>query len=332
MTGRVAINGFGRIGRGVLRALLEQESDLEVVAVNDLTDAKTLAQLLQRDSIYGRLPWEVTVEGEELVIGDRRIRILAEQDPAKLPWAELGVDAVLESTGRFTDADAARAHLDAGAGRVLVSAPAKDADLTVVVGVNDDLYDPEQHRIISNASCTTNALAPLAKVLDELAGIEYGFMTTVHAYTQDQRLVDAPHKDPRRARSAALNIVPTSTGAAKAIGLVLPQLDGKLQGDSIRVPVPVGSIVELNATVEREVTRGEVLNAYRAASEGPLDGVMEYSEEPLVSTDIIGNPHSSIFDSQLTRVDGKHIKVVAWYDNEWGFSNRAARLLARLSE
>ncbi|WP_427871066.1 type I glyceraldehyde-3-phosphate dehydrogenase [Leucobacter luti] len=332
MTGRVAINGFGRIGRGVLRALLEQESDLEVVAVNDLTDAKTLAQLLQRDSIYGRLPWEVTVEGEELVIGDRRIRILAEQDPAKLPWAELGVDAVLESTGRFTEADAARAHLDAGAGRVLVSAPAKDADLTVVVGVNDDLYDPEQHRIISNASCTTNALAPLAKVLDELAGIEYGFMTTVHAYTQDQRLVDAPHKDPRRARSAALNIVPTSTGAAKAIGLVLPQLDGKLQGDSIRVPVPVGSIVELNATVEREVTRGEVLNAYRAASEGPLDGVMEYSEEPLVSTDIIGNPHSSIFDSQLTRVDGKHIKVVAWYDNEWGFSNRAARLLARLSE
>ena len=332
MTGRVAINGFGRIGRGVLRALLEQESDLEVVAVNDLTDAKTLAQLLQRDSIYGRLPWEVTVEGDELVIGDRRIRILAEQDPAKLPWAELGVDAVLESTGRFTDADAARAHLDAGAGRVLVSAPAKDADLTVVVGVNDDLYDPEQHRLIANASGTTNALAPLAKVLDELAGIEYGFMTTVHAYTQDQRLVDAPHKDPRRARSAALNIVPTSTGAAKAIGLVLPQLDGKLQGDSIRVPVPVGSIVELNATVEREVTRGEVLNAYRAASEGPLEGVMEYSEEPLVSTDIIGNPHSSIFDSQLTRVDGKHIKVVAWYDNEWGFSNRAARLLARLSE
>ena len=331
MTGRVAINGFGRIGRGVLRALLERGSELEIVAVNDLTDARTLAHLLARDSVYGKAPFDVAVEGDELVIGERRIRILAEKDPAALPWKELEVDAVLESTGRFTDAEAAAAHLGAGAGRVLVSAPSKGADLTIVVGVNDDQYDPAQHRIVSNASCTTNALAPLAQVLDELAGIEYGFMTTVHAYTQDQRLVDAPHDDLRRARAAGLNIVPTSTGAATAIGLVLPQLDGKLTGDSIRVPVPVGSIVEINATVTREVTRGEVLQAYRAASEGRLAGVMEYSEDPLVSTDIVGNPHSSVFDSKLTRVDGPHIKVAAWYDNEWGFSNRAGRLLERLA-
>ena len=331
MTGRIAINGFGRIGRGVLRALIERESELEIVAVNDLTDASTLAHLLSRDSVYGRAPFDVEVVGDELVIGKRRIRILAERDPARLPWKELEVDAVLESTGRFTDAEAASSHLTAGARRVLVSAPSKGADLTIVVGVNDDRYDPAQHRIVSNASCTTNALAPLAQVLDELAGIEYGFMTTVHAYTQDQRLVDAPHEDLRRSRAAGLNIVPTSTGAAKAIGLVLPQLDGKLTGDSIRVPVPVGSIVEINATVTREVTRDELLEAYRVASEGRLAGVMEYSDEPLVSTDIVGNPHSSVFDSQLARVDGKHIKVSAWYDNEWGFSNRAGRLLETLA-
>lgn len=327
MTARVAINGFGRIGRGVLRAIIEQGSDLEVVAINDLTDAATLAHLLSRDSVYGKAPFDVAVEGDALVVGDRRIKILAERDPAKLPWGELGVEVVLESTGFFTKREGASKHLEAGAKRVLVSAPAKRADLTVVLGVNDDKYDPAVHTIVSNASCTTNALAPLAKVLDDLAGIEQGFMTTVHAYTHDQRLVDAPHSDLRRARAAALNIVPSSTGAAAAIGLVLPNLDGKLSGDSLRVPVPVGSIVELNAIVSREVTRDEVLAAYRAAADGPLHGVLEYSEEPLVSSDIVGNTHSSIFDSELTKVDGRLVKVSAWYDNEWGFSNRVAQTL-----
>jgi glyceraldehyde 3-phosphate dehydrogenase len=331
MSNRIAINGFGRIGRGVMRVLLEQEGDLEVVAVNDLTDGATLAHLLEWDSVYGRLQRDIAFDGGELIVDGRRIKVFAEPDPAKLPWGELGVDAVLESTGRFTKADDARKHLEAGAKRVLVSAPATGADLTVVIGVNDDLYDPEQHRIVSNASCTTNAFAPLAQVLDDLAGIEQGFMTTVHAYTQDQNLIDGPHKDPRRARAAALNIVPTTTGAAKAIGLVLPQLDGKLSGTSMRVPVPVGSIVELNAAVSREVTRDEVLAAYAQAAEGRLKGVLEYSDDPLVSSDIVGNPHSSIFDSELTVVQGRHVKVTSWYDNEWGFSNRAAQMLARLA-
>ena len=331
MTGRVAINGFGRIGRGVLRVLLERDSDVEVVAVNDLTDGATLAHLLEWDSVYGRLRRDISFEGDEIVVDDRRIRVFASPDPAELPWGELGIDVVLEATGRFTRAEAARKHVEAGAKRVLVSAPATDADLTVVRGVNDHLYDPERHVILSNASCTTNAFAPLAQVLDDLAGIEQGFMTTVHAYTQDQNLIDGPHKDPRRARAAALNIVPTSTGAAKAIGLVLPQLDGRLSGTSIRVPVPVGSIVELNATVERDVSKEEVLQAYRTASEGALRGILEYSEDPLVSSDIVGNPHSSIFDSELTQVHGRHIKVVTWYDNEWGFSNRAAEMLEALS-
>lgn len=332
MTSRVAINGFGRIGRGVLRAILGSDSDLEVVAINDLTDPKTLAHLLSRDSLYGGLSEKVSVDGDVLVVGDRRIRILAERSPANLPWKDLNIDVVLESTGFFTAAADAKQHLDAGAKRVLVSAPSKGADLTIVVGVNDALYDPETHHIVSNASCTTNALAPLAQVLDDLAGIEYGSMSTVHAYTQDQRLQDAPHDDLRRARAAALNIVPTSTGAAKAIGLVLPQLDGKLSGSSLRVPIPVGSIVELHATVSRDVTLEEVLAAYRTAAEGRLAGVMEYSEEPLVSSDIVGNPHSSIFDSELTHVDGKHVKVVAWYDNEWGFSNRAVQALEMLAK
>lgn len=331
MSNRIAINGFGRIGRGVLRVMLERDIELEAVAVNDLTDGAMLAHLLEWDSVYGRLQEDISIDGDELVVDGRRIKITAEPDPAKLPWGELGVDVVFEATGRFTKAEDARKHIEAGAQRVLVSAPATDADLTVVRGVNDDLYDPEQHRIISNASCTTNAFAPLAQVLDDLAGIEHGFMTTVHAYTQDQNLIDGPHKDPRRARAAALNIVPTSTGAAKAIGLVLPKLDGKLSGTSIRVPVPVGSIVELNATVAREVSRDEVLAAYRAAAEGSLKGILEYSEDPLVSSDIVGNAHSSIFDSELTQIDGKHIKVVTWYDNEWGFSNRAAEMLARLA-
>ncbi|WP_336658642.1 type I glyceraldehyde-3-phosphate dehydrogenase [Leucobacter sp. USHLN153] len=327
MARRVAINGFGRIGRGVLRAIVERGSDLEVVAINDLTDAGTLAHLLARDSIYGALGQPVSVDGTTLVVGDRRIHTFDESDPTKLPWGELGVEVVLEATGRFTRAEDAKQHITAGAQRVLVSAPAKGADLTVVLGVNDDLYDPEQHRIVSNASCTTNALAPLAKVLDDLAGIEWGSMMTVHAYTQDQRLQDAPHQDLRRARAAALNVIPTSTGAATAIGLVLPQLDGKLVGGSLRVPVPVGSIVELTAMVSREVTRDEVLAAYRDAAEGPLAGVLEYSEEPLVSSDIVANPHSSIFDSELTYAEGKHVKVTAWYDNEWGFSQRAAEAL-----
>jgi len=329
---RIAVNGFGRIGRNTLRALLERESDLEIVAVNDLTDPKALAQLLRFDSSLGRLGRPVEVEGDELVVDGRRIKVLAERDPANLPWKELGVDVVLESTGRFTSAEAAKAHLDAGARKVLVSAPSDGADVTLAYGVNTDAYDAASHTIVSNASCTTNALAPLAKVLDDLAGIEHGFMTTVHAYTQEQNLQDGPHRDPRRARAAGVNIVPTTTGAAKAIGLVLPGLDGKLSGDSIRVPVPVGSIVELNTTVAREVTRDEVLAAYQAAAAGPLAGVLEYSEDPLVSSDITGNPASSIFDAALTRVDGKHVKVVAWYDNEWGFSNRVIDTLELLAQ
>ncbi|MFB2555746.1 type I glyceraldehyde-3-phosphate dehydrogenase [Herbiconiux liangxiaofengii] len=328
---RIAINGFGRIGRNALRALLERDSDLEVVAVNDLTEPAALARLLAFDTTAGRLGRPVSVEGDVLVVDGRRIRVLAERDPAELPWAELGIDLVLEATGRFTAASAARAHLDAGAGRVLVSAPSDGADVTLALGVNTDAYDPALHRIVSNASCTTNALAPLAAVLDALAGIEHAFMTTVHAYTQEQNLQDAPHRDARRARAAAVNIVPTTTGAAKAIGLVLPQLDGKLSGDSIRVPVPVGSIVELNATVAREVTREAVLEAYRTAAEGPLAGILEYSDDALVSSDITGNPASSIFDSALTRVEGRHVKVVAWYDNEWGFSNRVIDTLELLA-
>jgi len=328
---RIAINGFGRIGRNVLRALSERETDLEVVAINDLTEPDALAHLLRFDSSLGRFDGTVEVDGDALIVNGHRIRVLAERDPAALPWAELEVELVLESTGRFTAADAARAHLDAGAQRVLISAPATGADVTLAFGVNTDAYDPAVHTIISNASCTTNALAPLAAVLDDLAGIEHGFMTTVHAYTQEQNLQDGPHRDLRRARAAAENIVPTTTGAAKAIGLVLPQLEGKLSGDSIRVPIPVGSIVELNTTVARDVTREQVLDAYRAAAAGPLSGILEYSDAPLVSSDITGRPASAIFDSELTRVDGKHIKVVAWYDNEWGFSNRVIDTLSLLA-
>lgn len=329
---RIAINGFGRIGRNALRVLLARDSDLDIVAVNDLTRPADLARLLAFDTTAGRLGRPVTADDDALVVDGRRITVLAERDPARLPWAELGVDIVLESTGRFTSADAARAHLTAGARKVLVSAPSAGADATVAYGVNTEAYDPAAHTIVSNASCTTNALAPLAAVLDDLAGIEHGFMTTVHAYTQEQNLQDAPHRDARRARAAAVNIVPTTTGAAKAIGLVLPNLDGRLSGDSIRVPVPVGSIVELNTTVARDVSRDDVLAAYRAAAEGPLAGILEYSDDALVSSDITGNPASAIFDSALTRVDGRHIKVVAWYDNEWGFSNRlidTLELLAR---
>jgi glyceraldehyde 3-phosphate dehydrogenase len=328
---RIAINGFGRIGRNTLRALLQRDTDLEVVAINDLTAPETLAHLLRYDSSLGRLGRTVDVIGTDLVIDGRHIRVLAEREPANLPWAELGVEIVLESTGRFTTAEAARAHIQAGAKRVLVSAPTDGADVTLAYGVNTGAYDPAKHVIVSNASCTTNALAPLAAVLDDLAGIEHGFMTTVHAYTQEQNLQDGPHRDLRRARAAAVNIVPTTTGAAKAIGLVLPKLEGKLSGDSIRVPVPVGSLVELNTTVTREVTRDEVLAAYRTASDGALKGILDYSEDPLVSSDITGQPASSIFDSALTRVDGRHVKVVAWYDNEWGFSNRVVDTLELLA-
>jgi glyceraldehyde 3-phosphate dehydrogenase len=328
---RIAVNGFGRIGRNTLRALLTRDTDLEVVAVNDLTAPETLAHLLEFDSTLGRLDKSVEVDGTDLVVDGRRIKVLGEREPANLPWAELGVEIVLESTGRFTSADAARAHIKAGAKRVLVSAPSDGADVTLAYGVNTGDYDPASHVIVSNASCTTNALAPLAAVLDDLAGIEHGFMTTVHAYTQEQNLQDGPHRDLRRARAAGVNIVPTTTGAAKAIGRVLPNLEGKLSGDSIRVPVPVGSIVELNTTVAREVSREEVLAAYRAAADGPLKGVLEYTDKPLVSSDITGRPASSIFDSALTRVDGKHVKVVAWYDNEWGFSHRVIDTLELLA-
>ena len=330
MARRIAINGFGRIGRGVLREIVQHQPDLEVVAINDLASVEGLARLLARDSVYGRFPAPVSVDGESLVVGDRRIRVCAETNPADLPWKELEIDAVLESTGRFTAAEDARAHLDAGAGRVLVSAPSKGADLTVVMGVNDDQFDPATHRIVSNASCTTNALAPLAKVLNDAVGIDHGFMTTVHAYTQDQRLVDGPHDDPRRARAAALNIIPTSTGAAKAIGLVLPELDGKLAGGAIRVPVPTGSLVELTAVVSRDTSLEEVLEAYRAA-ESQLKGALEFSTEPLVSSDIIGHPVTCVFDSELAMVEGRHVKVVAWYDNEAGFSSRAAEALRLIS-
>ena len=318
---RIAINGFGRIGRSTLRALIERGSELEVVAINDLGAVDDLARLLKFDTTLGRFNHDVETTEDSLVIDGKAIKVFAEKDPAKLPWGELDVDIALESTGRFTKAEKASAHITAGAKKVLVSAPSKGADVTLAYGVNSEAYKPE-HTVISNASCTTNALAPLAKVLDDLAGIEQGFMTTVHAYTGDQMVQDGPHKDPRRARAAAENIIPTSTGAAKAIGLVLPQLDGKLSGDAIRVPVPVGSIVEINTTVSREVTRDEVLDAYKKAAEGELKGILDYETEPVVSSDIVGQPASSIFDSALTRVDGKHVKVVAWYDNEWGFSNR----------
>ena len=328
---RIAINGFGRIGRSTLRALIERGSDLEVVAINDLGPVEDLARLLKFDTTLGRFGYSVEVSGDEIIIDGKPIKILAEKNPENLPWSELGVDVVLESTGRFTKADKARAHITAGAKKVLVSAPSKGADVTLAYGVNTEAYKPE-HTIISNASCTTNALAPLAKVLDDLAGIEQGFMTTVHAYTGDQMVQDGPHKDPRRARAAAENIIPTSTGAAKAIGLVLPQLDGKLSGDAMRVPVPVGSIVEINAIVSRDVTRDEVLEAYRTAADGELKGILEYETEPVVSSDIVGQAASSIFDSALTRVEGKMVKVVAWYDNEWGFSNRVVDNLELIGE
>ena len=331
MTVRVGINGFGRIGRNFFRAVQASGADIEIVAANDLGDLNTMAHLLKYDSILGRFPVDVSVVDGGIKYGDKTLQILAEREPANLPWKDLNVDVVVESTGFFTDATAAKAHVDGGAKKVIISAPAKNEDITVVMGVNHQDYDPEQHTIISNASCTTNCLAPMAKALNDEFGIVKGLMTTIHAYTQDQNLQDAPHKDLRRARAAALNIVPTSTGAAKAIGLVLPELKGKLDGYALRVPVPTGSATDLSFEAGRETTVEEVNAAVKAAAEGPLAGVLEYSEDPLVSSDITGNPASSIFDSALTRVDGRHIKVVAWYDNEWGFSNRVIDTLELLA-
>ncbi|WKU07418.1 type I glyceraldehyde-3-phosphate dehydrogenase [Micromonospora sp. HUAS LYJ1] len=327
MTIRVGINGFGRIGRNFFRAVLASGADIEVVAVNDLTDNATLAHLLKYDSILGRLPHEVKATADEITVGGKTIKAYAEKDPAKLPWGDAGVDVVIESTGFFTDATKAKAHVDGGAKKVIISAPAKNEDVTVVMGVNHDQYDPAKHTIISNASCTTNCLAPMAKVLQDTFGIEKGLMTTIHAYTQDQNLQDAPHKDLRRARAAALNIVPTSTGAAKAIGLVLPVLKGKLDGYALRVPIPTGSATDLTVEVGRETSVDEVNAALKAAADGPLKGILVYNEDPIVSADIVTDPASCIFDAPLTKVIGNQVKVVGWYDNEWGYSNRLVDLV-----
>ncbi|WP_306336348.1 type I glyceraldehyde-3-phosphate dehydrogenase [Streptomyces sp. KL118A] len=329
MTVRIGINGFGRIGRNVFRAALARDIDLEIVAVNDLGDVATMAHLLAYDSVLGRLPGRVTAEPGAIRVDDRRIEVFAERDPAGLPWGELGVDVVIEATGVFTDAARARAHVEGGAKKVVIAAPADGEDITIVLGVNDDAYDPERHTIISNASCTTNCLGVLAKVLHDAVGIDSGMMTTVHAYTQDQNLQDAPHKDLRRARAAGLNIIPTSSGAAKAIGLVLPELAGRLDAYALRVPVPTGSVTDLTVTTRRPTTVEEIKEAYAAAAAGPYEGLLSYTEAPIVSTDIVTDPASCVFDAGLTRVTGPQVKVVGWYDNEWGYSNRLIDL-ARL--
>ncbi|MFN8173979.1 MAG: type I glyceraldehyde-3-phosphate dehydrogenase [Solirubrobacteraceae bacterium] len=330
---RVGINGFGRIGRNVLRAAKEAGADIEFVAVNDLTDARTLGHLLKYDSSYGPFPGTVEVPDDSSIVVDGvPVRVLAETDPAALPWGDLGVEVVIESTGRFTArADAAK-HLDGGAKKVMISAPATEPDATVVLGVNfDEVYDSGAHDVISNASCTTNCLAPAAKVVHDTVGIEHGLMTTIHAYTADQRLQDMPHSDLRRARAAAVNLIPASTGAAKAIGLVVPELNGKLHGFAVRAPVPTGSVVDLTFEARRETSVEELNGALKAAAEGPLKGILRYTEEPLVSSDIVKDPHSSIVDSQLTAVlDGTMVKIIAWYDNEWGYSNRCVDLVQRM--
>ncbi len=330
VTIRVGINGFGRIGRNFFRAVLASGADIQLVGANDLTDNATLAHLLKYDSILGRLPFEVKATADEISVGGQSFKVFAERDPGKLPWGDLGADVVIESTGLFTKrADAAK-HLEAGARKVIISAPATEPDATVVLGVNfDDAYDPDNHEVISNASCTTNCLAPVAKVLHDGIGIERGLMTTIHAYTADQRLQDAPHKDLRRARAAALNLVPASTGAAKAIGLVIPELNGKLHGFAVRAPVPTGSVVDLTFQAARETSVEEINELVRGKADGgALEGVLAYTEDTIVSTDIVGDPHSSIFDSQQTMAigDGRMVKVVTWYDNEWGYSNRCVDL------
>jgi len=330
MTVRVGINGFGRIGRSFWRAVNAEGADrgIEIVAANDLGDVATMAHLLKYDSIVGGLKEPVAVSGDAITVGDKKIKILAERDPAKLPWGDLGVDIVIESTGRFTTGPTAKAHLEGGAKKVIISAPAKEEDITIVMGVNDDKYDPASHDIVSNASCTTNCVAPMAKVLHESFGIVKGLMTTVHAYTQDQNLQDGPHKDLRRSRAAAINIVPTTTGAAKATGLVLPELKGKLDGYSLRVPVPVGSITDLVVDLTKDVTKDEVNAAFKAAAEGALKGIVYYTEDPIVSSDIVGSPASCTLDASITMAYGNQVKVFGWYDNEWGFSCRLADLTA----
>lgn len=332
MTIKVGINGFGRIGRNFARAVLDLGADVEIVAVNDLTDNKTLAHLLKYDSILGRLEEDVTFTEDSIKIGDKTMKAFEERDPSNLPWGDLGVDIVIESTGFFTDAEAAQAHIDAGAKKVIISAPGKNEDITVVMGVNEGDYDPENHHIISNASCTTNCLAPMAKVLNEEFGIVKGLMTTIHAYTADQNLMDGPHSDLRRARAAALSIIPTNTGAAKAVALVMPELKGKFDGFAMRVPVPTGSATDLTFEASRDVTVEEVNAAIKKAAEGDLKGILVYSEDPIVSKDIEGHPASSIFDAPLTRVIGNQVKVVSWYDNEWGYSNRLVDLSVLVGE
>jgi glyceraldehyde 3-phosphate dehydrogenase len=328
VTIRVGINGFGRIGRNFWRAVNAADGDrgIEIVAANDLGDVATMAHLLKYDSVVGKLPYDVSVSGDTIQVGAKSIKILAERDPAKLPWGDLGVDVVIESTGRFTTGPAARAHIEAGAKKVIISAPAKEEDITIVMGVNDDKYDPDAHTIISNASCTTNCVAPMAKVLLDNFGIVKGLMTTVHAYTQDQNLQDGPHKDLRRARAAAINIVPTSTGAAKATSLVIPELKGKLDGYSLRVPVPDGSITDLVVELGRDVTKDEVNAAFKTAAEGSLKGILYYTEDPIVSSDIVGSPASCTFDASITMAYGNQVKVFGWYDNEWGYSSRIVDL------
>jgi glyceraldehyde 3-phosphate dehydrogenase len=329
---RVGINGFGRIGRNVFRAAHERNADIEWVGVNDLVDSKTLAHLLKYDSVYGPYPGTVEHTDDAIVVDGKTIKVTAEKDPAALPWGDLGADVVIESTGLFTKREDASKHLDAGAKKVIISAPATDPDVTVALGVNfDSDYDPESHNIISNASCTTNCLAPVAKVLNDAVGIERGLMTTIHAYTADQRLQDMPHKDLRRARAAAINLIPASTGAAKAVGLVLPELNGRLSGMAVRAPVPTGSVVDLTFEAGRDTSVEEINDAVREAAEGPLAGILEYTEDPIVSTDIVKNPHSSIFDAEQTVVmEDTFVKVFSWYDNEWGYSNRCVELAEKV--
>ena len=332
MSVRVGINGFGRIGRNVFRAAYERGADIEWLAVNDVIDPKSIAHLLRYDSNYGPFPGEVEATDTGVQVDGREIRVLSESDPGALPWGELGAEVVIESTGRFTDRENAAKHLDAGAKKVVISAPATNPDVTVLLGVNfDEVYDSSQHHVISNASCTTNCLAPVAKVLHDTVGIKHGLMTTIHAYTSDQRLQDMPHRDLRRARAAAINLIPASTGAAKAIGVVIPELNGKLHGFAVRAPVPTGSVVDLTVEANRETNVEEVNEAMRAAANGPLEGLLAYTEDPIVSSDIVKNPASSIFDSQLTAVmDGTMVKVVSWYDNEWGYSNRVFEMAQKL--
>jgi glyceraldehyde 3-phosphate dehydrogenase len=332
MSVRVGINGFGRIGRNVFRAAALGDGDgIEIVAVNDITDTRTLAHLLDYDSVFGRYPGHVHAHDEHIHVDDAEVAVFAQRDPAQIPWGDVGVDVVIESTGFFTDRESAAKHLDAGVRKVIISAPAKDPDITVCIGVNDQEYDPEEHHVISNASCTTNCLAPIAKVLMDEFGIEHGFMTTCHAYTGDQRLLDAPHKDLRRARAAALSIIPTSTGAARAIGEVIPAMKGKLDGIALRVPTPDGSVVDLTVEVSRPTSKEEVNAAFAAAAEsGPLADILGYTEDPIVSRDIVGDPRSSLVDASLTMVNDRTVKVISWYDNEWGYSCRCVDLAARV--